>query len=102
MPVQIHTPPARSRSLGYSYRSGFPDDTDFAPPIYFRIKDAHTLDVVFEGIDSSIFRQPYGLTTSASHIFFIDTSIIDDMVTKSEYLFKEILPYHIQHIIAKP
>lgn len=98
MPVQIHTPPARSRSLDYSYRSGFPDHHQFAPPIYFRIKDAHTLDVVFEGIDSSLFRKPYGLTTSASHIFFIDISIIDDIFNKKEYVFKGRLPYHLRHL----
>ena len=102
MPVQIHTPPARSQTIWYSYNSGFPNNHRFAPPIYFRIKDAHTLDVVFEGIDSSIFRQPYGLTTSASHIFFIDVSIIDDIFANPENVFKGKLPYHIQHIIAKP
>lgn len=96
MPVQIHTPPAKSRSLGHSYRSGFPAGYDFAPPIYFRIKDSHTLDVVFEGIDSSLFRQPYSLTTSASHMFFIDVSNIDGILNNHKDTFLDSLPLHLR------
>lgn len=102
MPIQIHTPPTENlnRSLQQNYNSGFPDHYEFAPPIYFRIKNAHTLDVVFDGISSYDVLRPTGLTSTPSHIFFIDVSIIDDMVTNPEYVFKERLPYHIQHIIS--
>lgn len=98
MPVQIHTPPARSQNLRLSYQSGFPDGYDFSPPIFFRIKDSHTLDVIFEGIDSTEAHLPFVFTTSASHIFFIDVSIIDDMIDKREYVFKAGLPLHLKHL----
>lgn len=100
MPVLIHTPPTENlnRSLWQNYASGFPESPDFAPPIYFRIKDAHTLDVLFDGIDSYSVLRPTGLTTTPSHIFFIDVSIIDDMFNKSEYIFKAGLPLHLKHL----
>ena len=96
MPVQVHTPPTRVRHLRDSVQSGFPDESNFSPPIYFRVKDSHTLDVIFEGIDSIESRLPFVLTTSASHIFFIDVSIIDDILNNHQNTFSHSIPLHLQ------
>lgn len=100
MPVQIHTPPhIEPRNLLLDFNSGDPEHEFFAPPIYFRIKNSHTLDFTFEGLPAYSALLPTGLSTTPSHIFFIDVSVIDDILAKPEYVFKAGLPLYLKHII---
>lgn len=96
MPVQIHTPPARNRSVYESYETGDPDHYEYTPPVFFRVKDAHSLDVVITTVDLHSYRLPYSLTTFASHIFFIDVSIIDDILNNHQNTFSHSIPLHLQ------
>lgn len=96
MPVQIHTPPAINRNIYESYRTGFPDDYEYDPPVFFRVKDSHTLDVVIETVDPHGFRLPFYLTTFASHIFFIDVSNIDEILNNHKNTFLDSLPLHLR------
>ena len=96
MPVQIHTPPARNRNIYESHDTGYPDGSEYDPPVYFRVKDSHTLDVVIETVDLHSFRLPYHLTTFASHIFFIDVSTIDEILNNHKDTFLDSLPLHLR------
>lgn len=96
MPVQVHTPPARAYHLRYSVQSGFPDEKVYTPPIMFRVKDPHTLDVFFINVEPIEAHLPFVLTTSASHIFFIDVSIIDDILNNHQNTFSHSIPLHLQ------
>lgn len=96
MPVQIHTPPTREFHRTSSYQSGFPDEYKYNPPIFFRVKDSHTLDVIFTHVEPKEAHLPFVLTTSASHIFFIDVSIIDDILNNHQNTFSHSIPLHLQ------
>ncbi|HHV6358141.1 TPA: hypothetical protein ACUMPZ_001364, partial [Haemophilus influenzae] len=96
MPVQIHTPPTREFHRTSSYQSGFPEEYKYNPPIFFRVKDSHTLDVIFTHVEPNEAHLPFVLTTSASHIFFIDVSIIDDILNNHQNTFSHSIPLHLQ------
>lgn len=96
MPVQVHTPPTRTQHLRTSVQSGFPDERVYTPPVFFRVKDSHTLDIFFIGVEPTESHLPFVLTTSASHIFFIDVSIIDDILNNHQNTFSHSIPLHLQ------
>lgn len=97
MPVQVHTPPAKEYHSTRSYQTGFPDEHHYQPPIFFRVKDAHTLDVIFSNLEPTEHNLPFILTTSASHIFFIDVSIIDEMLNNHKNMFSLSIPLHLKN-----
>lgn len=96
MPVQIHTPPAKNRDVYESYQTGFPDDYKYNPPVFFRVKDSHILDVIISNVDGNL-QLPFYLTTFASHIFFIDVSNIDEILNNHKNTFLDSLPLHLKN-----
>lgn len=96
IPVQIHTPIPRARNIQESFNSGFLDRYKYSPPIMFRIKDNHTLDVSFSNIDVDSVFLPYVFTTSASHLFLIDVSVVDKAIDNFKYKNGMNIPDHLK------
>ena len=62
----------------------------------FRIKDNHTLDVSFSNVDVDSVFFPYVFTTSASHLFLIDVSVVDKAIDSFKYKNGMNIPDHLK------